>query len=157
MKITKQELLTGYENIKKIIDVLVERYDVKYQTSCDASQNFEVVKKHYNNYGYFEVFNGGDHGHFGQHYNIKFRALHDYMHVTNNLSFSFKDEKELSDITVFLFSNIAWNELNKTAWESYIVRQIIGAEIRGQIEYYELNKKYVADQKEFINEYLKVA
>lgn len=156
-KIEMHELITGYKTIKEIIDLLIDRNEIKYQPSSDAPNNFNLVKKHFDNYGYFEVFNGGDHGFLGQKYNIRFRALHDYMHVKNNLTFSFVDEKQLSLLTQAKFSHIAWHELNKTAWECYVIRRILGAEIRGQIEYYELNKKYVDDQKDFILTYLKVA
>ena len=155
--IDKQDLLRGYLNLMEIIDFYIESNDIKFQPSSSASQNFEVVKKHYNNYGYFEVYNGGDHGFLGQEYNIKFRALHDYMHVTNNLSFSFEDEKQLSIITQGKFWQIAWNDLGKSAWECFVIRKIIGAEIKGQIEYFEKNKEYVKDQTKFIEEYLNVA
>lgn len=155
--ITKQDLLRGYLNLMEIIDFYIDKNNIKYQPSSTASQNFEVIKKHYNNYGYLEVYNGGDHGYLGQYYNIKFRALHDFMHIKYNLSFKFEDEKQLSLYTKGEFWAIAWNDLGKSAWECFVIRQIIDAEIKGQIEYYETNKKYVDDQTKFIDSYLKIA
>jgi hypothetical protein len=76
------------------------------------------------------------------------------MHYTNNLTFSFKDERILSEITAKQFNVIGWRVFGMTIAECYDVSDIINAEMKGQIDYYELNKKYVADQKAFINDYL---
>ena len=79
------------------------------------------------------------------------------MHYDKGLSFSFQDEKILSALTVNEFRDVVYNRFNATHWEMVIVGEIINAEIRGQIEYYELNKSYVEDQKQFINDYLEVS
>lgn len=129
--ITKQDILTGYENIRTIIDHLLEKNSIRFISSEIAPSTFEGVKQYYNDFNQFLVYSGGDHGFLGQEYNIKFRALHDHMHVAHNLSFKFNDEKMLSDITMSLFSSVAWNELNMTAWECYVIRTIINAEIKG--------------------------
>lgn len=155
--ITKQDLLNGYENIKVIIDYYIKVNNVKFISSEIAPNTFKGMKQYYNDFGQFLVYSGGDHGFLGQEYNIKFRALHDYMHLNHNLTFKFEDEKKLSDITKIEFSSIAWNELNFTAWECYVIREIINAEIKGQIEFYEVTKNYVSDQAKFIENYLQVS
>ena len=155
-KINKYDLEQGYHLIKRIIDNLMKKNNVSYGSSANATNKYKEMRKFRDENGYFEVFNGGDHGYLGKYYNIKFRALHDSMHYSRGLTFSFEDEKELSDISAKLFSSIAYNEFNANHWECYLVYKIMTAEIRGQIEHYELNKNYVNDQKEFINTYLNV-
>ena len=101
----------------------------------------------------FLVFSGGDHGILGKEYNIKFRAIHDHMHRTLGLTFNFSDEKVLSVLTQAEFARIA-GLLGINYNDIYYMVKVIGAEIGGQIEYYEKNKKYVEDQTEFIYNYL---
>ena len=152
---TPQRIEDGYENIKRIIDFLIGLNDIKYVASLDAPSNFDAMVDHYKEHGIFHVYSGGDNDiYLGLNYNIKFRALHDFMHYTNNLTFSFKDERILSEITAKQFNVIGWRVFGMTIAECYDVSDIINAEMKGQIDYYELNKKYVADQKAFINDYL---
>jgi hypothetical protein len=92
----------------------------------------------------------------GHEYNLKFRALHDFMHYFYDLKFTFTDEKILSDITANQFYLIGL-DMGLTIRECLIVKAIINAEIKGQIEYYELNNNYVDNQTEFIDSYLKVS
>ena len=178
--IKKDDLERGYDIIKQCIDYYIKSHNIEFISSEIAPNDFEGMKAYYNDFGKFLVFNGGNHGYLGQEYNIKFRALHDYMHIKYDLTFKYNDEKRLSDITANKFMNIAYNQLNCTHWELYLVKSIINAEIKGQIEYYEknkdkiptnlmkaikeqlivepkVNKEYVKDQKEFINDYLQIA
>lgn len=156
-KINKYDLEQGYLLIKKIIDILVNQNSINYGSSDKAPNTYKAMREFRDDNGYFLVYNGGDHGYLGKYYNIKFRAVHDSMHYSRGLTFSFEDEKELSDISATLFSSIALNELKSTYYEMYLVYNIIQAEIKGQIEYYELNNKYVTNQSKFIEEYLNVA
>lgn len=156
MNITKLGLKVGYEAIKKIIDVYIAENNIKFITSEIAPNTFKGMKSYFEDHGQFLVYSGGDHGYLGQDYNIKFRAVHDFMHLKNNLTFKFEDEKELSDITVLEFRSIA-SDLGLKIESRKVIGAIITAEIKGQIEFYELNKTYVADQKSFTNDYLSVA
>ena len=155
-KITKDDIIQGYETIKEIIDIQLEKKDVSYQVSKDAPSTFKTMVESYDRLGTFLVYDGGDHGFLGKDYNIKFRALHDAMHYLLGLSFKFEDEKKLSMETQFEFMQVAYNDLGKTQWETWVIGQIIKAEIQGQIEYYEANKKYVSDQSSFVLNYLQV-
>jgi hypothetical protein len=155
-KITMNDVLKGYETIKKIIDDKINDYNIWFIQSNNAPSTFKGIKKYYNENSMLLVYNGGDHGLLGQEYNVKFRALHDYMHIKFNLSFSYDDEKKLSDITSTMFSLYAYDSLNCTQWESYVIKMILSAEIKGQIEYYEQNKSYVVDQTKFILNYMGV-
>ena len=155
--IEKHDLLTGYSNIKRIINMLLRTNNVRYKASSEAPSTFKSMVQFYNENGFYSVYNGGDHGFLGKEDNIKFRALHDAMHRENELTFKFEDEKKLSDITKEIFMEIAWSTLNLTTWETWVIGEIINAEIRGQIEYYQENGKYVEDQRQFITEYLGVA
>ena len=157
MNVTKQNLLQGYEDIKQIIDILLVKHDIKFTACIDAPSKFKDVKQYYAKHNSFKVFDGGDHGYLGKEYNIKFRALHDYMHVMYNLTFKFKDEKLLSDITSITFINMAQGDLGLDQVRSCLVSLIITAEIRGQIEHYELTSTYVPDQVKFIDNWFNVA
>lgn len=155
--IEKHDLLTGYKHIKKIINILLRTNNVRYKASNEAPSTYKSMVEFYNENGFYSVYNGGDHGFLGQEDNIKFRALHDAMHLENELTFKFEDENKLSDITKEIFMEIAWSTLNLTTWETWIIGEIINAEIKGQVEYYQKNNSYVEDQKQFITDYLGVA
>lgn len=148
------DLVSTYDNIRMIIDIALKDKEVLYRVSEDAPNTFKSMKRHYETHGYFLIYNGGDHGFIGKEYNIKFRALHDYMHLNNNLSFKFEDEKKLSDITCEYFVDIAKEYLNLNETELSNIKTVINAEIKGQIEYYEKYNKFVSDQKIFIRDYI---
>ena len=147
---TRLDLIRAYKDIKTIIDYMIEIKDIKFITSPLAPNTFKGMKAYFNDHGQFLVFNGGDHGMLGQEHNIKFRALHDYMHLANNLTFKFEDEKKLSDITVREFSSFAKNFLGLPSDRVFHIEKVIDREIRGQIEYYEANGDYIPCQKTFI-------
>lgn len=153
--ISKLGLERGYNVLKLVIDHYRCINEIEFISSEIAPNTFKGMKAYYNDFNKFLVYNGGDHGHLGSDYNIKFRAIHDYMHLKHNLTFSFEDEKKLSDITILEFRTIA-QKLGFKLEVRKILGAIINAEIKGQIEFYEVNKNYVEDQKQFINNYLKV-
>lgn len=152
----RQRLLTAYENIQTITDFLLDFYKVKFETSLIAPNNYKEMVSHYRLNDYFLVYSGGDHGYLGYEYNTKFRALHDFMHQLHGLTFKFEDEKKLSDITADQFFKIG-KLMGLKLGECIDIADIITAEIKGQIEYYQKHNKYVTDQKQFINDYLGVA
>lgn len=156
-RMINHDVSKAYEYIKQIIDAKIRLYRIEYEVCNDAPNKYEDMVSSFETCNYFKVFGGGDHGHLGREYNIKFRALHDYMHYTNELSFSFADEKQLSMITQWEFMQYAYNRMGLTQWETYCIGQVIKAEIQGQIEYYEKNNQYVKNQTSFVLEYLGVA
>ena len=152
-----QDITTGYNNIKKIIDYLIDCHNITFESSQDAPSTYDEMVAYYNKNGKFLVYNGGDTANYlGHEYNLKFRELHDFMHYFYRLKFTFTDEKILSDITANQFYFVG-GELGLTIKECLVIKAIINAEIRGQIEYYELNKTYVPNQTEFIDKYLKAS
>lgn len=153
---TKQDIKRGYQLIRKCIDIKLREYNVIFITSNKAPNTYKAMRSEFDKTGIFKVYNGGDHGLLGKTYNIRFRALHDAMHYKHNLSFSFQDEKKLSLLTALEFAATCYNELDATHFEMVMVRDIINAEIKGQIEYYQENKKYVDNQSKFILDYLEV-
>jgi len=146
----RKDIDLAYSNIRTIIDKLMIRYQVNFKPSSNAPSTYKAMRSKRDENGYFVVYNGGDHGLLGEDYNIKFRALHDFMHYKHNLSFKFEDERKLSDITMITFSEMAWGELNITAWQTHCIRQVIDREIRGQIDYFETRGHYVPNQSVFI-------
>jgi hypothetical protein len=152
-----QDITTGYNNIKKIIDYLIDCHNITFESSQDAPSTYNEMVAYYNKNGKFLVYNGGDTANYlGHEYNLKFRALHDFMHYFYRLKFTFTDEKTLSDITANQFYLIGL-DMGLDIRNCLIIKAIINAEIKGQIEYYELNKTYVPNQTEFIDNYLKAS
>lgn len=150
MKLTKQNIFNAYKIIKKIIDVELDTLNITYESSMKAPNTYKAMLDYFNRNGHYLVYEGGNHGIMGIDYNIKFRALHDHMHRTYALSFSFNDEKMLSDITAHRFQLLAKYCFDASHFETYCIGRVIDAEIRGQIEHYEQCGDYVADQKAFI-------
>lgn len=149
-KIKKQDVTNAYETINKITKGLLSLYKVSYKASKDAPNTHSKMLKSYAEKGYFVVYNGGDHGLLGEEGNIAFRALHDYMHVHHELTFSFQDEKSLSNIAKIEYMHYAYTVLGLTQWETYVIGRVIDREIRGQIEYYQENGKFIEDQASFV-------
>lgn len=155
--ITKQDLLSGYENLKACIDKYLNIHEVAYQASSEAPSTYRDMVHFYETHGYFKVYSGGNHGILGKEYNIKFRALHDHGHLIYDLSFSFKNERILSDNQKRDMQLIAWNTLGLTAWDVHVIGKIIDCEIRGQIDYFETNGTYVVDQVAFVLNHFNIA
>lgn len=153
---TRNEVLQAYDLIKQCIDWYIEKQDIKFISSNIAPNTYKGMRQYRDDFGQFLVYNGGDHGLLGQEYNIKFRALHDSMHYAHELSFKFEDEKTLSDITARQFALIAYYHFDATHYEIALIKRVINAEIKGQIEYYEKHGTYVKDQSKFILERLGV-
>lgn len=155
IKPTLDQVNKVYDLMKQIIDIKLSELSVKYYPVADAPNSYKSMRKSYDDFGLFLVYNGGCHGLLGQEYNIKFRALHDFMHYTYNITFKFDDERRLSDITRAEFKEVA-ERLEASEFDKYLLDKIIAAEIEGQIDYYQLTGEYVEDQKEFILSKLKV-
>ena len=153
-KVSKTEVQAAYRIIKAVIDIELNKRHIKYKASSSAPQSYKKMRDCFDALGYFLVYDGGDHGMMGKEYNIKFRALHDAMHYAYGISFKFGDEKRLSTITANLFAKAAFNNYACSRREIVLIRSIIDAEIRGQIEHFEFNKCYVEDQSSFILSYL---
>lgn len=155
--VTLEDLERAYDLIRQCIDYCIERDKIKFISSELAPNTYKGMRQYRDDFGQFLVYSGGDHGMLGEEYNIKFRALHDAMHYENELSFSFKDERVLSEMTSREFFNIAYNLLGATIWESRVVYSVIEAEIKGQIDYYEKYRSYVPNQTEYILTYFNLA
>lgn len=151
--LTLTDLNNAYANIKRITDYLLKRMGVKFITSELAPNTFKGMKAYREDFGQFLVYSGGDHGLLGEEYNIKFRALHDAMHYMLDLSFKFEDERKLSRLTAKEYAMVGYNVFELTQWEGYCIREVISAEIAGQVDYYEKHGKYVDNQTKFICNY----
>lgn len=130
---------------------------VPYYVCSDAPNTYKSMIESRNKHGMFFISNkaSGKTIYSNKKYNIMFRAIHDKMHYDNGLSFSFKDEKKLSDLTEQKF--LQWcldNDKNLITASNSM--KIIHCEIAGQISYYEKNKKFVEDQLTFALDFLNV-
>lgn len=147
----KLELLQAYDDLKDFIDYYIETHKIRYKAKSNAPDTYKKLRASYNTlFGLIIVYDGGDHGLFGKEYNIRFRAMHDYMHYHHNLSFKFNDERKLSKITVDKFREYNHNTVNLSIDRFENVCNLIHAEIAGQIDYYEKHGDYVTDQTQYI-------
>ena len=150
----RKDFNKAIEILKAYIDAAIVNID--YKASADAPNSYKKMREFKDKNGYFLIYNGGDAGILGAEYNVKFRAVHDEMHYRLKLSFSFKHEKELSAITAREVALWAYDN-GYTQFEAYNAYQVVGAEIKGQIEYFEKHGKYIEDQVKYIENYLNVA
>lgn len=127
------------KNFEMIIDRQLKEFNVKYMVVENAPNNFTDMVNFREKHGYFGIYGGGsDFTIFSSpEYNFKFRALHDMIHFTLGLTFSFKDELKLS-------------EIHANTMPTKILQDILNIEVGGQIKYYMENKRYVVNQKVFM-------
>lgn len=149
-----------YEKALEILELYIESESkkVNYKTSLDAPSKYLEMRKFRDENGYFLIYSGASETTIfsSNEINIKFRAIHDAEHYNNKLNFSFNDEKLLSELQASKAALWAYGA-GYTQFESYNVLKIVNAEIKGQIEYYEVNGKFLENQKEYIENYLKVS
>lgn len=124
--------------------------------SLNAPNTFKDLKETFKDNSLI-VFNGSNENTiFSPETNIKFRAWHDLGHLRYNLSFKFKDEIKLGNLQAI--EAMLWvNERYDDEKLARNCRDIIHADIVGQIEYYMKHGKYVENQKEYVMNYLGVA
>ena len=144
---------SALEAAKHIIDHNIDM--VSYVVSSDAPETYHEMVEFYESTGYFCIYDGGGESIWGSDYNVKFRAIHDAMHYHTGLTFSLKDEKVLSEYSAIEFMNQA-RKLGYSTEVSQAVYELINAEIKGQIEYYESNGDFLLDQVTYIKRYLQV-
>lgn len=149
-----------YEKALEILELYINKKaaTIDYKISLKAPNSYKEMRKFKDENGYFLIYSGASDSTIfsSQEINIKFRAIHDKMHYENNLTFGFKDEKLLSELQASLVGLWAYNN-GFTQFESFNVRDLVNAEIKGQIEYYEANGKFVENQKKYIENYLRVS
>jgi hypothetical protein len=143
------EILSGF------IDVESQKID--YRESETAPSTYKAMRETRDRLGYFVIYNGASlTSIFSPEINVKFRAVHDSFHYFFELGFTFNEEKHLSELQAldFYFTALRAGYSELIADSIY---KIVNAEIRGQIEYYEKNKKFIKNQREYILNYLNVA
>ena len=152
--------LNQYNEALKALESVIEHVSksIPYKTSLDAPNSFKEVKRHLEEHGYLLIYSGSSESTIFSRpeINIMFRAIHDAGHIEHDLSFKFDDEKKLG---VIQSNELKWVALT-LGYDLSIanrIKAIVHAEIVGQIEYYELNSKYLEDQKSYIMSYLNVA
>lgn len=86
--------------------------------------------------------------------NYVFRAWHDWGHYTSNKDFQFHNECALG----VLQSIEAYDALYPTIGHERAqrVKQLVQAEIIGRVEYYQVHRQYIDDQKAYVKGYLGV-
>lgn len=152
--------MNQFNNALKALESVLNEVSksIPYKASSDAPNTFKGVCEHFNKNGYFLIYDGScDNTIFpNPETNVKFRAYHDAGHYKHNLSFKFDDEKKLGVIQA---DELRWYALTMGYDVSIAnrVREIVLAEIVGQIEYFEMNGKYLDDQRSYTLSYLGVA
>jgi len=69
-----------------------------------------------------------------------FRAIHDYIHINNELTFNYEDEMKVCDIHLELLEGYNLSDL---------ARLLLEIDVKGQIMYYDKHKRFVKDQLNF--------
>ena len=122
----------------------------------DAPSTYKDVVNSFLNTGILVVYEGASENTIFSHPRINhlFRAWHDLGHITNKLDFQFHNERKLGEIQ----ANEVYDALLNTAGHDRAnnARSLVRAEIIGQIEYYQIHRKYVDDQKSYTMGYLGV-
>jgi hypothetical protein len=139
------------------LQTILMSLNLEYVALLDAPNTFEKVKQSFLDTNLYIVYSGGSENTIftDKKFNYLFRAWHDALHIKNNLSFSFKDETILGNIQANEARNIAI-ELKMSLEEARDVADVVHAEVVGQIEYYQVYRNYVDDQKKYVMGYLGV-
>mgnify|MGYP000309156475 CR=1 FL=1 len=135
----------------------VESLSVPYFTANEAPSTYKSMREYRDKHHMFCIFDGGSEDTILPYRsNIEFRAIHDKMHYDLKLTFTFKDEKKLSNITSLkVFKWLRQRGFTKKV--AYNTFKLVNAEIKGQIEYYERKNKFLDNQTEYIKTWLGVA
>lgn len=87
---------------------------------------------------------GSDFTIFGdRHINHKFRAWHDYIHITQNLGFDAISECIVADI-----------QKSQLPKDWLFERELIHIEVAGQVQYFHMHNKFIEDQRQFAVDYM---
>ena len=152
-------LKSDFDQACNILELFIDAniHAVPFRVVDDAPSSYKSMRAFYHDHGYFGI-NGQASNktiYSSALKNIQFRAIHDQMHYTHKLTFSFKDEKILSQLTAQKVRSWAWDN-GFTAFQCSNVYKLVNAEIKGQIEFYEKNKQFIDDQSAYIMKYLGV-
>lgn len=152
-------LKSDFDQACNILELFIDSYvsRVAYKVVDNAPSSYKAMRIFKVKHGYFGIEGGASDKtiYSTPLKNIQFRAIHDYMHFTEELTFSFKDEKILSEFTAQKIRSWAWDN-GFTAFQCSNVYKLVNAEIKGQIEYYEQHKQFINDQSAYIKQYLGV-
>lgn len=123
-----------------------------YDTTEDSSQvdTYKKCKEYYNSTGRIRVWTGSSANtiYGSDEVNHAFRAWHDFIHITHNLPFDYKGE--LGVMQVQKMQCIRYHR----GRDMMLFLTLLECEIKGQLDYYYKHRKFVANQREFTQQYL---
>lgn len=152
----KIDYLIGLEALESFIEQ--QSYAIPYCGMNKAPSTYKALCESYEKNKIFFVSNESSETsiYSSNQINTAFRAVHDSMHYLHGLTFKFKDEKKLSDITALIV--FKWCKAQGYPGNvAYSAFKIVQAEIKGQIEYYERYDKFVVNQADYVKTWLNVA
>lgn len=137
---------------EKFIDCIIQDLGINYYTVNDPDNtgSFEHCKEMYKRYGLLEIdeSNSGQTIYSSSEYNIKFRAWHDYVHITNNFPFTYEGEEATKRIQQ-AHVNFFGRKFGLNAGQQWAACLLLDIEITDQLEYYIKHGTHVEDQYEF--------
>lgn len=110
----------------------------------DIEGTLKRHREHYSKTGVIKIWTGCSEGTiFGEPtINHKFRAWHDYIHITQNLGYDFIGESVVSDI-----------QQSQLPTDWYAEKQLIHCEVVGQAQYFMEQEEFLKDQRLFTGMY----
>lgn len=137
------------------LDMLEKGYEIKPFAHAPSTYN-ELLLMHLTYPNLLVVYDGGSANTIfsSPDMNFTFRAFHDFGHLAHRLDFQFKNEMKLGELQ----ANEIYDDLLGTVGieRANVVRDIVRAEIIGQIEYYQIHRRYIDDQQTYVKGYLGV-
>jgi hypothetical protein len=145
--ITNGSISNAVHELTALHEHLIRKYKIDWYPTMDAPESYSELRRRYAlmtaipiaKYGcensLYDVF--GD----GPEDNMKFRAVHDWIHITNNLDFSTKAEILVAEHHVAFAMKIGLSDL---------AIQLLEIDTVGQILYYDKHKEFVNNQSNFV-------
>jgi len=124
----------------------------RFDVSEEAPGTYRALKAHLDTGKRLVVYSGGSYGtiYVDPQVNYAFRAWHDYTHWQEGFDFSVEGETAVCHEQCRQIIERYGDTTQTRRW-----CDILRAEIIGQRLFYQYHKKYVVDQRTFIEEYIK--
>lgn len=122
-----------------------------FDIADNAPSNFKALKLEYKVRGRITVYDGGCENTIfdDPDINVMFRAWHDWCHLKGGHDFSVLGELRAADMQM---SHVVTLYGNGDTGSKFI--RIIDAEVNGQAQYYARHKKYVRNQRAFVEAFI---
>lgn len=145
--VTNGSISKAVEELKQLHKFLIDKYSIKWYPTDDAPESYQELRRRFAlmdsipvaNYGcensLYDFF-GGD-----QTANMEFRAVHDWIHVMNDLKFNTGDEITVAEHHLMFAMKYGLSPL---------ALQLLEIDTAGQVLYYDKHGEFVKNQSNFV-------